>query len=75
MIISDVVVWNPWEKKSKAMSDLGDDDYKHMICVDGAAIEKNITLKPGEEWTGRIELVAVPSSFCTDRLDPHLSFF
>lgn len=57
------------------MVDFGDDDYKHMIRVDGAAIEKNITLKAGEEWTGLIELVAVPSSFCTHRLDPRLHVF
>ncbi|XP_068306095.1 putative glucose-6-phosphate 1-epimerase [Pyrus communis] len=59
--LPDVVVWNPWEK-SKAMADLGDDEYKQMLCVNGASIEKPITLKPGEEWTGRLELSVVPSS-------------
>ncbi|OWM85260.1 putative glucose-6-phosphate 1-epimerase [Punica granatum] len=60
--LPDVVVWNPWEKKSKAMADFGDEEYKQMLCVDGAAIEKPITLKPGEEWTGRLELSYLPSS-------------
>ncbi|KAK6783399.1 hypothetical protein RDI58_021196 [Solanum bulbocastanum] len=60
--LPDVVVWNPWEKKSKAIADLGDEEYKHMLCVDGAAIEKPITLKPGEEWTGRLELSVTPTS-------------
>lgn len=60
--LPDVVVWNPWEKKSKSMVDFGDEEYKQMVCVDGAAIEKPITLKPGEEWTGRLELSLVPSS-------------
>ena len=50
------MVWNPWEKKSKSMVDLGDEEYKQMVCVDGAAIEKPITLKPGKEWTGRLQL-------------------
>lgn len=59
--LPDVVIWNPWEKKSKEMIDLGDEEYKHMLCVDGAAIEKPITLKPGEEWTGRLELSVIPS--------------
>ncbi|KAF7828177.1 putative glucose-6-phosphate 1-epimerase isoform X1 [Senna tora] len=58
----DIVVWNPWEKKSKTMSDLGDEEYKQMLCVDGAAVEKPITLKPGEEWTGRLDLSLVPST-------------
>ncbi|CAI9781530.1 unnamed protein product [Fraxinus pennsylvanica] len=70
--LPDVVVWNPWEKKSKAMADFGDEEYKQMLCVDGAAFEKPITLKPGEEWTGRLELAAVRSSFCSDYFDPQL---
>ncbi|KAK3024242.1 hypothetical protein RJ639_043618 [Escallonia herrerae] len=68
--LPDVVVWNPWEKKTKSMVDLGDEEYKQMLCVDGAAIEKPITLKPGEEWTGRVQLAVVPSSFCSEDLDP-----
>ncbi|XP_031286635.1 putative glucose-6-phosphate 1-epimerase isoform X2 [Pistacia vera] len=60
--LPDVVVWNPWEKKSKSMVDFGDEEFKQMLCADGAAIEKPITLKPGEEWTGRLELSVVPSS-------------
>ncbi|XP_020539513.1 putative glucose-6-phosphate 1-epimerase isoform X1 [Jatropha curcas] len=59
--LPDIVVWNPWEKKSKSMVDFGDEEYKQMLCVDGAAIEKPITLKPGEEWRGRLELSIVPS--------------
>ncbi|CAM8981506.1 unnamed protein product [Rhodiola kirilowii] len=68
--LPDIVVWNPWEKKSKTMSDFGDEEYKQMLCVDGAIIEKPVTLKPGEEWTGRLELSVVPSSFCSDFFDP-----
>ncbi|XP_010261475.1 PREDICTED: putative glucose-6-phosphate 1-epimerase [Nelumbo nucifera] len=66
--LPDVVVWNPWEKKSKSIVDLGDEEYKQMLCVDGAAIEKPITLKPGEEWTGRLDLSVVPSSYCSEHL-------
>ena len=47
------VVWNPWDKKAKAMADFGYDEYKHMLCVEAANIEKAVTLKPGEEWKGR----------------------
>uniref|UniRef100_A0A2N9J5W3 glucose-6-phosphate 1-epimerase n=1 Tax=Fagus sylvatica TaxID=28930 RepID=A0A2N9J5W3_FAGSY len=67
--LPDTVVWNPWEKKSKSMVDLGDEEYKQMVCVDGAAIEKPITLKPGKEWTGRLQLSVVPSSFCSEHLN------
>ncbi|KAJ1689603.1 hypothetical protein LUZ63_013758 [Rhynchospora breviuscula] len=67
--LPDTVVWNPWEKKSRLMADLGDEEYKQMLCVDAAAIEKPITLKPNEEWTGRLELSSVPSTCCHDHLD------
>lgn len=63
-----VVVWNPWEKKSKAMADMGDEEYRQMVCVDGAVIEKPVTLKPGEEWTGRLDITVVASSFCSEGL-------
>lgn len=68
--LPDAVVWNPWDKKAKAMADFGDEEYKHMLCVEAAAVEKSITLKPGEEWRGRQELSAVPSSYCSGQLDP-----
>lgn len=51
------------------MVDFGDEEYKQMLCVDAAAIEKPVTLKPGEEWTGRLQLSVVPSSFCSENLD------
>ncbi|MCO5562191.1 hypothetical protein L7F22_015817 [Adiantum nelumboides] len=66
----DAVVWNPWERKAKAMTDFGDDEYKHMICVEPAVIEKPITLKPGEEWKGRQKLSTVHSSYHSGQLDP-----
>ncbi|XP_023005855.1 putative glucose-6-phosphate 1-epimerase [Cucurbita maxima] len=66
----DAVVWNPWDKKAKAIEDLGNQDYKKMVCVGAAAIENYITLKPGEEWKGRMELNFVPSSYCSGQLDP-----
>jgi hypothetical protein len=58
------VVWNPWDKK--------DEEYKSMLCVGAAAIEKPVTLKPGEEWTGKQEISAVPSSYSSGQLDPEL---
>ncbi|KAF8025279.1 hypothetical protein BT93_F2193 [Corymbia citriodora subsp. variegata] len=68
--LPDAVVWNPWDKRAKAIPDFGDDEYKHMLCVEAACIEKPITLKPGEEWKGKLELSAVPSSYCSGQLDP-----
>ncbi|KAK2975257.1 hypothetical protein RJ640_028009, partial [Escallonia rubra] len=66
----DAAVWNPWDKKAKALPDLGDEDYKTMLCVDSAAIETALVLKPCEEWKGRQELSTVSSSYCSGQLDP-----
>ncbi|XP_010251060.1 PREDICTED: putative glucose-6-phosphate 1-epimerase [Nelumbo nucifera] len=68
--LPDAVVWNPWDRKSKALPDFGDEDYKTMLCVDSAAIENPIVLKPFEEWKGRQELSTVSSSYCSGQLDP-----
>lgn len=68
--LPDAVVWNPWERKCKTIGDLGDEDYKRMVCVKAAAIEKPVVLKPGEEWRGRQELSAVSSSYFSGQLDP-----
>ncbi|XP_051151557.1 putative glucose-6-phosphate 1-epimerase [Andrographis paniculata] len=59
--LPDVVVWNPWDKKSKAIPDFGDNEYKQMLAVDAAVIENPVTLKPGEGWTGRVELAVMPT--------------
>lgn len=64
------VVWNPWDKRAKALPDLGDEEYKTMLCIDSAAIENPIALKPFEEWRGRQEISTVSSSYCSGQLDP-----
>ncbi|XP_012452772.1 putative glucose-6-phosphate 1-epimerase isoform X2 [Gossypium raimondii] len=68
--LPDAVVWNPWDKKAKSMADFGDNEYMHMLCVEAACVEEPITLKPGEEWKGRQGISAVPSSYCSEQLDP-----
>lgn len=68
--LPDTAVWNPWDKKAKALRDFGHNEYIRMLCVSPAAVENLITLKPGEEWTGRQKLCVVPSSYCSGQLDP-----
>ena len=63
-----LVVWNPWDKKAKAMPDMGYDEYKRMVCVDGAVVANPITLKPGQQWKSCLEISAAPSSFNSEGL-------
>jgi D-hexose-6-phosphate mutarotase len=49
------VVWNPWAVKSAEMGDMGDDGYKHMICVESANSAENVvTVNPGETHTLKV---------------------
>lgn len=51
--LPDVVVWNPWIKKSASMADFAPaDGYKSMVCIEPGQVADFITLKPGESWTG-----------------------
>jgi glucose-6-phosphate 1-epimerase len=44
------VVWNPWADKTKAMSDLGDDEWKQMICIECANTgNAAVDLAPGQQ--------------------------
>ncbi|KAJ8562452.1 hypothetical protein K7X08_011743 [Anisodus acutangulus] len=62
--LPDAVVWNPWDKKAKAMADFGDEEYKHMLCVEAAAVEKSVTLKPVASLTQREFSLAAEKTFC-----------
>ncbi|KAG2244195.1 hypothetical protein Bca52824_093983 [Brassica carinata] len=55
----DAVVWNPWEKK---VEDLGTEDYRRFVTVESAAVEKPITVNPGQEWKGVLQMSVVPST-------------
>jgi glucose-6-phosphate 1-epimerase len=48
------VIWNPWVTQSKAMRDLGEDEYLRMICVEVAnAGEVAVELSPGQRHAMR----------------------
>lgn len=41
---SDVVTWNPWIDKAKAMADFADEEYQSMVCVESCRINKPLKL-------------------------------
>jgi glucose-6-phosphate 1-epimerase len=43
------VIWNPWIEKARALSDLGDDEWQKMVCVETCNTRNNaVRLAPGE---------------------------
>ena len=48
---STAVVWNPWSEIAASMADLGDDDYRKMLCVETAnAGPETIDIAAGAEY-------------------------
>lgn len=48
----DWVVWNPWQNASRGLTDMGPEDYKHMLCVEAARVTEPVALDPGAAWVG-----------------------
>lgn len=53
----DAVVWNPWIDKAASIKDLGNDEYKEMLCVEPAVAGSGpVKVNPGSVWTGNQKL-------------------
>ena len=59
---SSTVVWNPWIEGAGRMADFGGDEWRSMLCVEGANIlDSAVRLSPGESHEMRIEIHAEAS--------------
>ena len=46
------VVWNPWAQKARAMSDLGNDEWTQMVCIETSNVaDFAVNLTPGQQHT------------------------
>lgn len=43
------VVWNPWIEKALAMSDMDDNGYMSMLCVEPGRVNKPTSIAAGEQ--------------------------
>jgi glucose-6-phosphate 1-epimerase len=49
---TETVVWNPGPLLAAKLSDLPDDGWRHMLCVEAARIDEAVLLQPGAAWQG-----------------------
>ena len=57
------VVWNPWVAKAQALSDLGDDEWPSMLCIETAnAADNRVTLAPGARHRMRAVIRTEPAT-------------
>lgn len=56
---ADAVVWNPGIAGAQALSDMADEEYVQMLCVEAANVAVPTRLEPGASWRGsqRIQLI------------------
>ncbi len=57
----DAVVWNPGADKCAVLADMPADGYRHMLCVEAAAIGQPIELTPGGQWVARQSIECLDS--------------
>jgi glucose-6-phosphate 1-epimerase len=58
---ASTIVWNPWRQGAASLADLGDDEWRHMTCVEASNILRSaVSLSPGEEhiMAARLSIVA-----------------
>ena len=58
---ADLVVWNPWMEKARELDDLGDEEYRTMLCAEAAQVHAPVRLAPGESWIGSQVLENFPT--------------
>lgn len=49
---TETVVWNPWSDGSEKMTDMKNDDYLTMLCVEAVIATEKICLHPKQVWSG-----------------------
>lgn len=48
---TDVVFWNPWTEKARAIADLPDDAFNRFVCVEPGLVTGWADLQPGDQLT------------------------
>jgi glucose-6-phosphate 1-epimerase len=55
---ADTVVWNPGRELAAQMPDMDPEGYRHMFCVEAAAVDPRVVVAPAGRWSGSQSLSA-----------------
>jgi glucose-6-phosphate 1-epimerase len=56
------VIWNPWTERAAAFSDMADDGWQRMLCIETANVMNDaVVLAPGASHTLGVSIASVPS--------------
>lgn len=60
---ANTVVWNPAQDLCQRLTDMPDDGWRHMLCVEAAQVFTPIALPAGERWQGwqRLQVLSAHS--------------
>ncbi len=56
----DVVVWNPGSARAAELKDMDPQGELRMLCVEAAAVQEPIRLRPDDRWSGSQTLIESP---------------
>ncbi|MHC8317049.1 D-hexose-6-phosphate mutarotase [Pseudomonas sp. LB3P31] len=55
------VIWNPWIERAAALSDMADDGWQHMLCIETANVMDDVVvLAPGASHTLGVSIGSKP---------------
>ena len=58
------VVWNPWTEGTRTLSDLGEDEWPHMLCAEASNILQNaVELAPNQDYKMTVTMTVNPLHF------------
>ncbi|MGA9965786.1 MAG: D-hexose-6-phosphate mutarotase [Terriglobales bacterium] len=63
---NSTVIWNPWAEGARALSDLGDNEWQHMVCVEGSNILENaVEVVPSADHKIMVTMTVTPLTSAT----------
>ena len=55
------MIWNPWIERAAAFSDMADDGWQRMLCIETANVMDDVvTLLPGATHTLGVSVASKP---------------